>query len=282
MKPETIKRSDFPPDWWVMPKVVRRLGETFQNYFAGIGVFVQDGDTPQEYVYSGFLLSSRGNDYWVTAKHVLESILCVLGHNWSQLQLRLIDCPHVACDESIPIDEDFIRSGTVVSVPGADVATIRLPQLYGRLLRENQKVRFFKIADIRSSDHPRIEGLYVIGAPEKQLVTSRDLRNGQIAQVRTSFYVTVLPIHPVPIGTAAEVLPVSPEFQAANAICGKLVYSPSEGIVGMSGGAIVGISRGRTKLNYYLCGVQGSWFEREGVILATRIEHLMESLRLEH
>lgn len=280
-----------PDDWWQREAVCLQLRDWFEHHIVGLHVGYLCDDTPQDRVFTGFLLKHRGLAFWITAAHVIERIN------------QLIDDPRLTIDHAgwmdrcpspgagpIPASLPDLLMG-VLERDGIDLGFVVLNPLLEAAFDANPRVEFVDARIWLGHDAARPEGYYVLGYPKEWTLPMGKFKsaNGEMRR-KIRMGVACLPVTPIEDRGAAANPPLESPFWGSE-FCMYAQLQPYsdtkrhlvENIDGMSGGPVLSIERSADgQLKYRLFGIQSAWQRGARIVKATRVgvlDALVEHIR---
>jgi hypothetical protein len=277
---ERARRANaLPPDWWKREAVCLNLSQWFGQHVLPLFLAVRIDGTPQEALYTGFLLEHEAGLRWITAGHVVDEINQVYATEGVQVvSFRWLDRGELAGAESVPAIYERARllSG---HTKGIDLGAIELSYMEEQPLRHNARVKIMTPEVYAHLDRAKPEGYYIVGYPQEWMTVSRKGNRGANALMSARADIACLPVERLSEPPPELVGIIPPDDYT---FIGRLIpfaessQSQPVGIKGMSGGPLFSIQRepdGHFK--YYLFGIQRGWYEKSRVICAVALEGLV-------
>jgi hypothetical protein len=272
---------EMPDDWWKTTNTCATLLDWFDTHILGLLIAGQTNGTPQQYVFSGFLLIRGERLLWISAGHVIDQINDALTSPSFHLTAMVwLDNYPATGAENMAAHNRKLKLKSW-SRSGIDVGAVQIEGLDAANLLSNPQVNALEPRVWANLKMASPEGYYLIGYPAAWTESSIAPAEGGKSKRSVTAHAACVPVEEV----LRDVDSDDPFWSFEKAFYAKVVPYVDwpefevETIVGMSGGPILSIARNpQGQLAYRLVGVQSSWLPSSKVIRATGIDIISHGL----
>lgn len=258
------------------------LGKWFHQHILGFFLCGKANSKLQFTLYTGIFLGFRDHKLWLTAGHVLDEILHLLGSNeFEPSMVRWVDRYDGADNaKTIPIAHHRLAERSKRS-DRLDLAVIELSSLEVKniLSQSNKKLMGRVIWENLEDDRP--EGYYIVGYPRDSYLVPSNRVNQAHQSNQFKAYVFCIPISL----TKRSDLPLDDDFFSdRNALYGRIVESTPgysvaiDSIKGLSGGPLFSVERVGERIKFKLHGITRSWRRSDSYVRIEPVSRVIDEL----